>query len=282
MTAPVILLTGAAGRIGSMLRQALPADAALTRHLGAPACLRVTDIVDPGPGDGADEVFAGDLADPAFTDVLFRDGRVAAVVHMAGYPREADWSVLLDANIRGAINLWEAARRAGTGRVLYASSNHTVGLYPRTTTIDDQVTQRPDSRYGVTKAFAEEMAFLYAWKFGVRGFGMRIGSFLPEPDSHRALATWVSPRDMAALVVVGLTADYVCEIVYGVSDNAAGFWDNAAASRMGYRPRDSADAYAGRVPPPTDDPIAERFQGGAYVPAGLAEPARLERIDADG
>ena len=278
----VVLITGAAGRIGHLLRRALPLDPALAQRYGGRVRLRVTDLVNPGPDSGADEVATGNLADAGFVNSLFADGRVEAVIHLAGHPREADWDVLLDANIRASIHIWEAARKAGTDRILYASSNHAIGLYPRSQTIDDRVLPRPDSRYGLTKVFGEELGFLYAWKFGVRAFSMRIGSFLPEPDSHRALSTWISPDDMVALVRVGLVAEYACAIVYGVSDNSRSFWDNSAATRLGYHPRHSADRFADRFPSPANpaDELAQQYQGGPYVPHGLVgRPERLAGLD---
>lgn len=279
---PSILITGAAGRIGSLLRRALPKDSALEAHFKGPFGLKVTDLVDPGPGNGEDGVFVGDLADPAFVDDLFSDGTVRAVIHLAGYPREADWDVLLDANIRSSINIWEAARKTHVERILYASSNHAIGFYPRFRKIDSKVPHRPDTRYGLTKVFGEELGFLYAYKFGIRSFSMRIGMFLPEPTSHRGLSTWLSYPDMVALAKVGLTADYTCEIVYGVSNNARSFWDNSAAHRLGYRPQDSADGYAHLFPMP-DHPEGEaagHFQGGPYINFGLtSSPALLAELD---
>jgi uronate dehydrogenase len=268
---PVILITGAAGRIGSLLRRSLPSDADLQRHYGGAFALRVTDINDPGAGDGSDEARTGDLADAGFVDSLFADGRVRAVIHCAGYPREADWDVLMGPNIQASINIWEAARRFKADRVLYASSNHAIGFYPRSFTIDHRVPQRPDSRYGLVKAFCEDMGFLYAYKFGIRSLSIRIGMFLPEPTSHRGLSNWLSHRDALALMKVGLTADYICEIVYGVSKNTRSFWDNTNAYRLGYNPQDDAEAYAHLFPGP-DDPDstpAEHFQGGPYVSNGL-------------
>jgi uronate dehydrogenase len=282
-----ILITGAAGRIGGLLRKSLPGDSDLLRHYGGPFGLRVTDISDPGINDpglgtGSDEVFVGDLADAAFVDSLFADGSVKAVIHCAGYPREADWGVLMGPNIQASINIWEAARRTGTDRVIYASSNHATGFYPRSRTIDHRVPQRPDSRYGVIKAFCEDMGFLYAHKFGVRSFSVRIGMFLPEPTTHRGLSNWFSYPDTIALMKVGLTADYTCEIVYGVSNNTRSFWDNSNALRLGYRPKDNAEGYAHLFPGP-DDPAggpAEHFQGGPYVTNGLTRTAeQLAELD---
>jgi len=278
---PTILITGAAGRIGSLLRRSLPGDPEIEAHLGGAFGLKVVDIIDPGPGAG-DEVYIGNLADAAFVEGMVADGSVRAIVHLAGYPREADWDVLLDANIRSTINVFEAARKAGVDRVLYASSNHAIGFYPRSRKIDADVPQRPDTRYGLTKVFAEEMGFLYAYKFGMRAFGMRIGMFLPEPATHRSLSTWVSHPDMVRLAKVGLVADYTNEIVYGVSDNARSFWDNSAAERLGYRPQDRAEDYAHLFPGPDEasgDP-AGHFQGGPYVNNGLTSTlGRLAELD---
>jgi uronate dehydrogenase len=273
---PVVLVTGAAGRIGGLLRRALPGDADLQTHYGGAFSLRVTDINDPGPGDGSDEVHVGDLADVAFVDKLFADGRVRAVIHCAGYPREADWDHLMGPNIQASINIFESARRMKTERVLYASSNHATGFYPRAHMIDHRVPQRPDSRYGVIKAFCEDMGFLYAYKFGVRSFSVRIGMFLPEPTTHRGLSNWFSYGDAVRLFKVGLTADYVCEIVYGVSANTRSFWDNSNAMRLGYRPKDNAEAFAHLFPRPDDEAgaYAAHFQGGPYINNGLTTSAR--------
>jgi uronate dehydrogenase len=280
--APVILITGAAGRIGSMLRRALSDDAELAVHFGQPARLLVTDIIDPGPDNGRDTVVVGNLADAAFVDTLFADKAIRAIIHLAGIPREADWDELLDANIRASINLWEAARKNNVDRVLFASSNHAVGFYPRSWTIDHAVTQRPDTRYGLTKVFGEELGFLYAYKFGIRAYSMRIGTFTPEPTSFRGLSSWVSQRDMATLVRIGLTADYMCEIVYGVSNNARTFWDNSAAERLGYRPQDSADEFIHQFPEPpkVEGDHGAHFQGGPFVMDGLTSSAkRLAELD---
>jgi uronate dehydrogenase len=281
-TAPVILVTGAVGRIGSILRRALADDVALAAHYGQPPKLLVTDIIDPGPGTGSDMAVTGDLADAAFVETLFSGRPITAIIHLAGHPREAGWDVLLDSNIRSSINLWEAARKHAVDRVLFASSNHAVGFYPRNWTIDHTMPQRPDTRYGLTKVFGEDLGFLYAYKFGIRAFNMRIGTFTPEPTSHRGLSSWISQRDMAALVRVGLTADYTCETVYGVSNNTRTFWNNSAAERLGYRPQDSADDFAHLFtgPAKVEGDHGEHFQGGPFAMDGLTSSYRqLAELD---
>ena len=263
-----ILLTGAAGKVARSVRP----------HLSA-LCeeLRLTDIVPvelSGPNQTA---VVANLADPAALPALV--DHVDAIVHFAGYPREAPWSVLLDANIRTVINLWEAAAAAGVQRILYASSNHAVGYYPRSEEIDARVPTRPDSRYGTTKAFMEAVAQLYADKNGLRAFGMRIGFCGPEPLDRRMLSHWLHPDDLAQLIEVGLTADYHHEIVYGVSANSTTWYDNSRAEALGYHPRHSADIFgAALADKVTDNPVAERYQGGSFAADGhIGDPERPAR-----
>lgn len=204
-----ILVTGAAGKVARSVRAQIAAQCTE---------LRLTDIL-PFEATGANqEVIVADLADAGALPALL-DG-VDAVVHFAGYPREASWQVLLDANIRTVINLWEASVAAGVQRILYASSNHAVGYYPRSEKIDAAVPARPDGRYGATKVFMEAVAQLYADKSGLKAFGMRIGYCGPEPLDARMLSHWLHPEDLAQLIEVGLTADYHHEI--GVRPHSAG------------------------------------------------------------
>ena len=186
---------------------------------------------------------------------------------------------VLDANIRTVINLWECAANAGVNRIVYASSNHAVGYYPRDTRIDTRAPAKPDGRYGATKVFMEAIAQLYADKHGLRAFGMRIGYTGPAPLDARMLSHWLHPDDLAQLIEVGLTAHYHHEIVYGVSNNSATWYDNRRAEALGYRPQHSADVFApqmeGKV---TDNPVAERYQGGPFAADGhIGDPERPAR-----
>lgn len=252
-----VVLTGAAGRIGRQLRHQLAAD-----------CHQLV-LIDQMPvaAEHANEVALQlDLAD---RDGLTRAlAGAEAVVHFAGYPREADWDTLIQANLIGVVNLWEAARLNGVGRVVYASSNHAVGLYPRSQTLSDQSLPAADSRYGVTKVFMESIAQLYATKYGVRGFGMRIGHCAPAPTDARMLSHWIHPEDMLSLVQVGLDADYVHEIVYGVSRNSRSWWNNERAEQLGYVPRHSSDAFIESLQTVrSSDAVAEFYQGGSFAAA---------------
>lgn len=255
-----IALTGAAGRLGSAIRADLAPDCAELRLLDAR----------PVGGCGARErAYTVDLADRA----ALRDALqgCAAVVHFAGHPREAGWDVLLPVNIVGVVNLWEAAREAGVERIVYASSNHAVGLYPRSQRIGERVHPLPDGRYGLTKVFMEGLAELYAIKHGVKAFGLRIGHCAPEPTDARMLSHWVHPEDLAQLVRIGLQADYQSEIVYGVSDNSRSWWSNARAQALGFRPRHSADPFTEALKDKrSGDPVAEHFQGGSFAADGFS------------
>lgn len=263
-----ILVTGANGKVARSVRAQL---AGFCREL------RLTDIV-PFEATGPQQtVMVADLADPAAAPGLVEG--VDAIVHFAGYPREAPWSVLVDANLRTVVNLWDAAAAAGVGRILYASSNHAVGYYARDQHIDHRAPPRPDGRYGVTKVFMEAVAAMYADKFGLRGFGMRIGYCGPEPLENRMLSHWLHPEDLAQLIEVGLTADYHHEVVYGVSANSATWYDNHRAEALGYRPRYSADIYAAALASKvTSNPVAERYQGGSFAADGhVGDPERPAR-----
>lgn len=270
MTVGTLLVTGAAGKVA---RSVIP------RLATSCDTLRLTDRV-PIELDGAiasASATVADLRDPDAVRTLV-DG-VDAIVHFAGHPREADWSVLVDANLRTVTTLWEAAAAAGVGRIVYASSNHAVGYYARDRRIDARVPVRPDGRYGVTKAFMEAVAQMHADKHGLRALGIRIGFCGPAPLEARMLSHWIHPDDLAQLIGLGLTADLHHEVVYGVSDNRASWYDNRIAHALGYRPLHSADRFAdalsGRT---TGDPVAERYQGGLFAADGhVGDPERPAR-----
>lgn len=250
-----VLITGAGGRIGGMLRKALK---------GRYERLILSDIIPLDAAGPGEEVVPCDLRDGEAVRALCRG--VDAIVHCGGNPRESPWPEILEPNIIGSINIWEAARHEGVDRVVFASSNHAIAMTRRTERLDHTVAHRPDCRYGLSKAFTEDLAFLYAYKYGVRGFCMRIGSFTPTPTDARALSTWISYRDMAQLVAVGLSAEYDHEIVYGISRNKRAWWDNSNAYRLGYEPLDQSEDYAKDVEHIRgDDPIAEEFQGSRFV-----------------
>lgn len=251
-----LLITGAAGGLGGVLRE---------RLRGRQPHLRLSDIAELGEAVEGEELVRCDLADAGAVRELCEG--VDSIIHLGGQANEADWPVILHANIVGAINLWEGARIAGVERILFASSNHAIGLYPVTRTLDETTPPLPDSRYGLSKAFGEDLAALYAYKHGIAAFCMRIGSCFPEPRDERMLSTWMSYDDFVRLIDVGLTADYAYEIVYGVSANTRIRWDNRNAIRLGFAPQDDAEQFApkqqGRI---AGNPLADGRHGGGFVP----------------
>lgn len=266
-----ILITGAAGSIGSYLRETLRGKYRL----------RLSDVRPIETLADGEEFLAADVRDPDALSPLMED--VHGVVHLGGVPREDAWEPILDVNIVGTYNVFEAARLHRVERFIFASSNHAIGFYPRAQRIDTDVTVRPDSRYGVSKAFAEALGSLYADKYGLRVMCIRIGNVADEPVDVRRLSIWVSPRDLSQLVEIGLEhPDMHCEIVYGVSDNARGWWDNTNAERLGYAPQDRSEDYAekvmARAPAPEPDCISEQVQGGdfAVTEEGGGAPLRKE------
>lgn len=261
-----LLLTGAAGQLGRGLRE---------RLRGICPILRLSDIAEMPPAQAGEEVLRCDLADAEAVRALLHE--VDAVVHLGGQAVEAPWETILRCNIHGAINLWEAARLAGTKRILFASSNHAIGFYHRADRIHHVVPARPDTRYGLSKVFGEELAKLYAFKYGISALCMRIGSCFPKPTTQRMLSSWLSLADLERLVRVGLKADYLFEVVYGSSNNPQSWWDNSNAERLGYRPQDTAEDFREAVEQLGEsDPRAAPFQGGPFAADEFVGPA--ERV----
>ncbi|MCP5150286.1 MAG: NAD(P)-dependent oxidoreductase [Ectothiorhodospiraceae bacterium] len=260
-----LLLTGAAGALGTELRRDLA---------GLARVMRLSDREPVSPAKAGEEVVRCDLADADGMLALTED--VDAVVHMGGVSRENTFANILESNIVGLYNLYEGCRKNGVGRVVFASSNHAIGFYPRTRTIDASVPHRPDSFYGVSKAFGEDLSRYYFDKYGIETVCLRIGSCFPEPVDRRMLATWLSYPDLARLVSRSLLAPQVGHmVVYGMSDNLEKLWDNTMASSLGYVPKDSAETYRERVeaatPVPDPRDPAVRFQGGGFTAAGHFE-----------
>ena len=253
-----VLITGAAGDVGTHL----------ARELDDKYRLRLSDRRPLKPAKGH-RFMRADISRMA--DALRITKGVDAVVHLGGYSVEGPWPAILQANIIGCYNVFEAARRNGVKRILFPTSNHAVGFYRRDQTIDHRVYPKPDSRYGVSKAFGEALGSLYADKYGMQVFMMRIGNVGPRPLDKRRLAIWFSPRDLAQLVAVGIEhPDIRFEIVYGISRNKRAWYDNSNAYRLGYKPQDDSEIYAAEVlarEQPSHDAIAETHQGGVFCTA---------------
>ena len=257
-----LLLTGAAGALGRELRPRLK-----------PHCetLRCSDIADLGNAAPGEEVAPARLEDAAAVLALCEG--VDAVVHLGGVSTEQPWAPILQANIVGVYHLYEAARRQGVKRIVFASSNHVTGFYRQDETIDTLAPPRPDGLYGVSKAFGENLSRLYFDRFGLETVCLRIGSSFPEPKDRRMLATWLSSDDLERLVVACLTTPVAGHtVIYGLSDNSHRWWDNRHAAHIGFRPQDSSEPFRAAVQarqPVIDpqDPVA-KYQGGAFVRIG--------------
>jgi uronate dehydrogenase len=250
-----ILITGAAGDVGTHLR----------RELAGHYKLRLSDRRSLLPARGQTFVRA-DLSRMA--DALRITRGVDAIVHLGGYSVEGPWPAILQANIVGCYNVFEAARKNRVKRIVFPTSNHAVGFYRRDQTIDHRVYPKPDSRYGVSKVFGEALGSLYADKYGLQFLMIRLGNVNPVPIDKRRLSIWCSPRDLAQLVTIGIEHPEIrFEIVYGISGNHRSWYDNSNAVRLGYRPHDDSEAYAGEVlaREKPGDPRAEKYQGGAFV-----------------
>jgi uronate dehydrogenase len=265
-----ILITGAAGDVGTHLR----------RELAAKYVIRASDLRPVKKKFSAKEKYLkADIS--TFADALRITKGVDAIVHLGGYSVEGPWEGILSANIIGCYNVFEAARRNGVKRIVFPTSNHAVGFYRRSETIDHRVYPRPDSRYGVSKVFGEALGSLYADKYGLQFLMIRIGNVNPVPIDKRRLAIWVSPRDIAQLVSIGIEhPDIRFEIVYGVSANTRSWYDNSNAARLGYRPQDNAEAWAAELlaKEKPGDPTAELYQGGVFcVAEEIPNPAPLPR-----
>ena len=260
-----VLVTGAAGRIGTFLRGGLPARGWALR------CLDVVPVTDVRPGE---EHVVADVADlAAMADAT---AGADAVVHLGGVSGESTWPAVLHANVQGTYAVLEAARRAGVRRAVLASSNHATGFTPRPAEgplREFDGPARPDTYYGVSKVTLEALGSLYADRYGMDVVCLRIGSQLPEPTELRHLATWLSPDDTVSLVDAALRAPSPgFAVVWGVSANTRGWWDLGAARALGYEPADDAEVYAealvesGGEPDPAD-PVHARVGGEFTLPS---------------
>lgn len=260
-----LLITGAAGNLGTAMRPRLA-------HLAD--ILRLADVAPIENPAGNEEVQTVDLADAAAVDAMVAgcDG----IVHFGGRATEDSWPVIRAANIDGMHHLYEAARKHEIGRIVFASSNHVIGFYPPGERLDGETMPRPDGFYGASKAFGEDLARLYWDKFGIETLCVRIGSCFPKPKNRRMLSTWMSVDDCARLIEAGFAAEKLgWTVIYGVSANPTGWWDNSHAAHIGWQPRDTAEAFRAEIeaasPPYSSDAPEARWQGGTFAAQGIIE-----------
>lgn len=260
-----IILTGAAGRLGSYLREPL---SKLADELVS------SDIVhDIGKLYRGEKYICADLTKYDEIHALLSDADM--VVHFGAHPDEAPFEQLLGPNFIGAYNIWEAAFQNGVRRVIYASSIHAVGMYPKTEFIGTDVPHRPDSFYGLAKCFAEDLARMYWEKRGLEAVCLRIIS-CAQVTSPRALGTWLSYDDLIHLVTRAVDAPITgFSIIYGASNNDRAGVDNSTAQFLGYRPKDNAEQFAAKIlseaalADPTDK--AQMCHGGPFAAVDLGQ-----------
>jgi uronate dehydrogenase len=257
-----ILITGAAGRLGSRLRKGL---APLAEKL------RLSDRADLGPLETHEEAAPFELSDAEA--VLGAAEGVEAIVHFGGAALEAPWADILASNIQGSYNIFEAARRKGVRRVIYASSVHAIGYHELESHIDANAPHRPDSLYGLSKCFVEDLGRLYWDKFGLESAHLRIFSSYPEPAERRMLWSWLSFDDCVRLVSAALTAPRLGHtIAFGMSNNKMKAVDNRLAGHISFYPQDSTEPYRAGVeatkPPQDPKAPATRYLGGWFVDLG--------------
>jgi uronate dehydrogenase len=270
-----VLLTGASGNLGRMLTKALAAEG---------WTLRLTDIApfpDPIPANAT--FTKADLND-GVTILRLAEG-CGAIVHLGGVSVERPFEEVLGPNIRGLYHIYEAARRE-RARVIFASSNHSIGFHERSESIGADTQFLPDGFYGLSKAYGELMGRLYWFKHGVESVFIRIGSAFPEPVNARMLASWMSYPDLARLVVrCAVTEKTGCTVVWGASDNARmTWWRDDGRDALGWKPLDSADPFAGQLAGKiSDDPIEERYMGGNFCALNYSrtDPPPMHLFDKD-
>lgn len=254
-----ILLTGAAGGLGRVLRERIKPWAQV---------VRLSDLSNMEPAGEGEEVVQCDLADKAAVLALMEGVDVA--LHFGGISTEAPFADIMQANILGVANLYEAVHKAGVKRVVFASSNHAVGYYRTTDMIDADMPTRPDSMYGVSKCFGESLSRYYYDRFGIETVCLRIGSSFPVPANRRMLTTYFSYDDLVECLRCCLFAPRIGHtIAFGVSDNRGKWWDNRLAGHLGFRARDNSDKFMHLFPDsaeyPDPDDVTTIYQGGKFL-----------------
>ena len=259
-----VLLTGASGALGRHLAKSLSV---------AGWRLVLTDIVPfPDPIPGNCRFVRADLND-GVTILRLAEG-CGMILHFGGVSTEHPFEDVLGPNVRGLFHIYEAARRE-RARVLFASSNHSIGFHERSEKLDDDCQFLPDGYYGLSKAYGELMGRMYWYKHGVENVNVRIGSCFPEPTDARGLSTWLSYADLTRLCIHATLAERTGScVIWGASNNARTYWRHDQREALGWLPQDSADPYAGQLAGRvSENPIQERYQGGVYTVMDYTRPA---------
>ncbi|RLJ51691.1 uronate dehydrogenase [Litoreibacter meonggei] len=272
-----IVLTGAAGNLGKVLRG--PLAAMCDELLSTDIAESVGDLIE-------NETFVqADLAKMDDIRPLLEGADM--VVHFGALVDEVPFEEIWGPNFVGSYNIWQSAKEHGVRRVIYASSIHVMGMYPKTVAITPDMPHRPDTYYGLAKCFTEDLGRMFWEKEGLESVHIRILTATSRPGNARALGTWLSPDDLVQLVTRAIDTPVVgCTVVYGVSNNDRSPVDNSSASHLGYRPKDNAEEYATETladTPPADlNDLGLTCHGGPFASAKLGEsPMALMGIPDD-
>jgi uronate dehydrogenase len=260
-----VALSGASGNIGQVLRPALLDNGLKLRSAGGRRPLT--------PVRPDEDVCHGDLRDSAVVDRLLQG--VDVLIHMAGTSVERPLPEIIENNLRALYQVYEGARRHRVRRIVFASSNHAIGMYPVTERLELSCAFRPDGFYGLSKVWGEAMARMYWDKHGIEGICLRIGSAIERPTEFRHLSTWLGYEDLVQLIMRCITVPEIGYlVVWGVSNNTRSYWDNRGADRLGYRPVQNAEDFAEAIlkrPNPLD-PVAREYQGGSFASMDYTSP----------
>jgi uronate dehydrogenase len=260
-----VALSGASGNIGLVLRPALLKLGGGLRSAGGRRALT--------PIAPEEEVCNGDLREAGFVDRLLAG--VDVLIHMAATSVERPPPEIIENNLVALHAVYEGARRHRVRRIVFASSNHAVGMHGVESKLDLDCDLRPDGWYGLSKVWGEAMTRMYWDKHGIEGICVRIGTAIEKPTEFRHLSTWLGHDDLVQLITRCVTVPHIGYLaVWGVSANTRSYWNNAAAARLGYRPTQNAEDYAPEIlarPNPLD-PVAQRYQGGGFVSMDYTPP----------
>lgn len=262
-----VALSGAGGQIGTVLRPRLLRQGVRLRSAGGSRPL--------SPLSPAEETCHGDLRDPAVVDRMLEGADV--LIHLAGTSVERPLPEIIENNLKALHEVYEGARRHGVRRIVFASSNHAIGMYPVEEKLGLDCAFRPDGFYGLSKVWGEAMTRMYWDKHGIEGISVRIGSALERPTEFRHLSTWLGHEDLERLMMRCIEAPRVGYLtVWGVSNNARSYWDQSGAERLGYRPVQNAEDHAEAILRQENplDPVARRHQGGGFVTIDHTPPDR--------
>ncbi len=260
-----VLITGAAGRIGSAIRPAI------LHRFGTVRLVDSSPISGPRPGE---EVVRADIR--SLSEMIAVVGGARRIVHLAAIPDEDAWERIRDINIDGTFNVFEAARIAGAQRVVYASSHHIVAFTEAGQLVPITTEMRPTGLYGVSKAFGEALAKTYSMKFGLSVICLRIAAFCPEPSNYRELLLWISPGDTARLISSALQAPDTVRFLtaFGVSGNTRNPYDKSGWSLLGYVPEDNSESFVGSGSDLTGLPTqpSDAYHGGSLCLPNETKP----------